>query len=89
MTDAEKALVELVLRGGGSPKSEDLREARGVVLAERLAQLNPAVKERWQEAYRAHVVTRRALQAVTEACLFPEGLALDPWRREVETELDK
>lgn len=88
MTKAETALVELVLHSSGSPKSDDLRDARGAVLAERLASLNPAIKKRWQGAYRMLALARRHLQAETEACLLPDGLSLDPWRREVEEELD-
>lgn len=87
VTKAETALVELVLHSNGSPKSDDLRDARGAVLAERLASLNPAIKARWQAAYRQVALSRRNLQAETEACLLPEGLSLDPWRREVEEAL--
>lgn len=89
MTAAERALLELVVCDRSiAEHSKRLTEARNAVMVERLASLSPAVKERWQAAYRAQSKARRALRSATESCLIPEGWSLDPWRAEVDAALD-
>lgn len=79
MTEAEKELLDLVLRGT-SASGEALRVARDAVLIERLPR---DIKAKWQMLYANCVRARRALDDFgSENGL--DDLNLSPWKRETE-----
>lgn len=81
MTDAEKALLDLVCSGSTvSDYHARLAELRNAVLLERLG---PNGKEVWQAAYRACRTARIRLDEVSKR-LGLDGVPLTPWRKEVD-----
>lgn len=81
MTEAEKALVDMVLSGHDS--DANLESARRAILKERLP---PGLKERWQEAYRVAVLARDTFRRAVDALNVPD-VDLGDWRAEVHQEL--
>lgn len=83
MTDAEKALLDMVISGNfGDRECEKLRAS---VLKERIA---PGVKERWQAAFRPYAIARRHFRREVAAMMIGDGIDLGDWRSEVESELE-